>query len=110
MTSETFRFDLVWQVVGKDRTPRDWSRSVVCGTYGEALEAHQRACAGRWVEPWQVRPQVTDLVGDMAGRVRVIRDGMKLWRDDRPGLSREEFRRLRAQVLGAVTVDREDAA
>jgi len=92
--SERFGFATSWREIHADKVERDYATQHWFPSYDEAHSHHRKACRGDWVTEIMVDAQVGELIGVDGGKQRTIRRGVDLWRDDRPGLSREEFAKL----------------
>ena len=92
--SERFGFATSWREIHGDKVQRDYATVHWWPSYDQAHQQHRKACRGDWVTDVMVDPQVGDFIGVDGGKQRTIRRGQDLWRDDRPGLSRDEFSRL----------------
>ncbi len=80
--SERFQFSTVWQHLDPSGIARDYLTVHTFREYSTGLDQHLKACQGLWVTD-QLWPEVTELVGMVSGKGRVIRPGKTLWVDDR---------------------------
>jgi len=100
--TEAFEFSTSWQEINADRLHIDFAETHRFSVYQTGLDQHRRACEGGWVTATMVRPQVGELRGMSSGRGRVIRGSVDLWRDDRPPLTRLQFRAIREAAFGVI--------